>query len=101
MKLIRAAVSSVEKLFRENRQFKKCGVIMTALVPQNNVQHCLFDEADREKRARLMRAVDAINAKIGVPLRWAAEGLLQPWQAKFLRRSKRFTTSFAELPEVA
>jgi DNA polymerase V len=101
MKLIRAAVSSVEKLFRLNHQFKKCGVIMTALVPQNRVQRSLFADADREKKARLMRTVDAINTKVGVPLRWAAEGLLQPWQVKFLRRSKRFTTSFAELPEVA
>jgi len=100
-KLIRMALLSVEKLYRKGYQFKKCGVILTGLVPENRVQRCLFDNADREKNARLMRAVDAINAKASTPIRWAAEGSIQNWQVKFLRRSKRFTTSWNELPEVA
>ena len=101
MELIRMALLSVEKLYRKNCQFKKCGVILVGLVPESQVQRGLFNESEREKSARLMRAVDSINAKVSCPLRWAAEGLLQDWQVKFLRRSKRFTTSFAELPEVA
>jgi len=99
--LIRAALLSIEKLYRRNRRFKKCGVILTGLVPENRVQRCLFDDVHRTKSARLMRAVDAINAKVGSPIRWAAEGLIQNWQVKFLRRSKRFTTSWNELPDVA
>jgi hypothetical protein len=47
-----------------------------------------------------MQAVDAINAKANSPIRWAAEGLIQNWQAKFKKRSKRFTTCWSELPEV-
>ena len=101
MELIRAALSSTEKLYRQNHQFKKCGVVLTGLVPENQMQRGLFDNAEREKRNRLMRAVDAINAKVNSPVRWAAEGLTQRWQVKFLRRSGRFTTSWKELPEVA
>jgi DNA polymerase V len=100
MELIRAASSSTEKLFCEGFQFKKCGVILTGLVPENQAQQGLFDNADREKNKRLMRAVDAINAKINTPVRWAAEGLIQPWQVQFKRRSRRFTTCWSELPEV-
>jgi DNA polymerase V len=99
--LIRAALSSIEKLYRRNCRFKKCGVILTRLVPENRVQRCLFDDVNRTKSARLMRAVDAINANVGSPIRWAAEGLIQNWGVKFLRRSRRFTTSWNELPEVA
>jgi DNA polymerase V len=55
---------------------------------------------DREKSRRLMKAVDAVNARMDTPLRWAAEGLQQPWQVKFKRRSSHFTTSWAELPKV-
>jgi DNA polymerase V len=101
MELIRAATSSVEKVYRKNYRFNKCGVVLLGLVPQNRTQGSLFDGADREKTARLMRAVDAINTKVNSPVRFAAEGLLKPWQTKFRRRTKRFTTSFAELPEVA
>ncbi|MCX5638566.1 MAG: DUF4113 domain-containing protein [Planctomycetota bacterium] len=99
--LIRAALLGIEKLYRRNCQFKKCGVILTGLVPENRVQRCLFDDVNREKSARLIRAVDAINAKINSPVHWAAEGLSQDWRVKFLRRSRQFTTSWNELPEVA
>jgi DNA polymerase V len=92
---------SIEKLYRKGCQFKKCGVVLTGLVPESRVQRCLFDDVNREKSARLMRAVDAISAKMSSPLRWAAEGLIQDWQVKFKRRSRRFTTSWNELPEVA
>jgi DNA polymerase V len=100
MELIRAAASSVERIYLKNCQFKKCGVVLLGLVPQTCVQRGLFDSVDRQKIARLMRAVDAINTKANCPIRWAAEGLLKGWQTKFRRRTKRFTTSFAELPEV-
>jgi len=101
IELIRASVSSIDKLYRSNCRFKKCGVILIGLVPENQVQQCLFDNADKEKSNRLMQAVDAINAKINPPLRWAAEGLLQPWHVKFRRRSPHFTTAWNEILEVA
>lgn len=98
--LIKAALLSVEKLYRGTYQFKKCGVVLVGLVPESQVQRGLFDSADREKNRRLMQAVDAINAKVSSPIRWAAEGLIQDWQVKFRRRSRRFTTCWSELPEV-
>ncbi len=54
------------------------------------MQRGLFDNAEREKAARLMRAIDAINAKVDSPVRWAVEGINQPWQVKFERRSDRY-----------
>ena len=98
--LIRAAILSIEKLYRRGCQFKKCGVIMIGLVPEDRMQRGLFDNAEREKATRLMRAIDAINAKVSSPIRWAVEGINQPWQAKFKRRSKRYTTRWDELPIV-
>lgn len=100
MELIRAASFSTEKLYRKGYQFKKCGVILTGLVPENQAQQGLFDNAGREKNNRLMQAVDAINAKTNTSVHWAAEGLVQPWQVQFKRRSRRFTTRWNELPEV-
>lgn len=99
--LIRAALSCIEKLYRKGCQLKKCGIILNALVPEKQVQQNLFDRFDRQKSRRLMEAVDRINARTDSGLRWAAEGLGQPWQVKFKRRSKRYTTCWNELPEVA
>ena len=99
--LIRAALSSIERLYRKNCKFKKCGVVLLGLVSQDRIQRNLFDETDREKSRRLMRAVDAVNARVDSPIYWAAEGLSKDWHVKFRRRSKRFTTCWDELPEVA
>jgi len=98
--LIRAALLSIDYLYRKNCQFKKCGVILTALVSESRIQQSLFDNTDREKSHRLMKAVDAVNARVSSPLRWAAEGLCQSWQVKFNRRSCRYTTRWDELLKV-
>jgi DNA polymerase V len=99
--LISSALACIDKLFRKGHQFKKCGIILTGLVPQDRIQQSLLDSLDRAKSRRLMQAVDAVNARLDCPLRWAAEGLKQSWQVKFKRRSGRYTTCWCELPEVA
>ncbi|HAL44771.1 MAG: hypothetical protein A2Y12_20275 [Planctomycetes bacterium GWF2_42_9] len=99
--LINAAVWCIENLYRENCQFKRCGIILNDLVPQENVQHSLFDNTDRQKSKRLMEAIDKINCKGDASLRWAVEGLNQSWQVRFKRLSKRYTTNWKEIPEVA
>ena len=99
--MIDYAAKAVERLYREGFQYNKAGVILGGLVPQANVQANLFDKVDRQKSRRLMAAVDAVNMRLPfTPLRWAAEGITQPWQAKFSKRSKRYTTRWDELAEV-
>jgi DNA polymerase V len=100
--LIDYAARAVERLYRKGFLYNKAGVILSDLVPENRVQGNLFDEADRQKSRRLMRAVDAVNGRLPYkPLMWAAEGINQPWRTKFTRRSKRYTTQWDELVEVA
>ena len=59
----------------------------------------LFDGMDRERSARLMAALDEVNARWGhgalVP---AATGLRRPWAIRFGHRSPRYTTRVEELP---
>ncbi|MBN2589299.1 MAG: Y-family DNA polymerase [Sedimentisphaerales bacterium] len=98
--LIRAASSGIERIYREKCQFKKCGVILLCLVPENKVQQNLFDRTDREKARRLMKVVDMINARSSVPIRWAAEGMDRKWHVEFKRRSPRYTTNWDELVKV-
>jgi DNA polymerase V len=100
VELVRASLLSIDDLYRKSCKFKKCGVILTNLVSESQIQRSLFDNTDREKSKRLMQAVDAVNARVGSPLRWAAEGLSQSWQAKFNRRSCRYTTRWEELLKV-
>lgn len=101
IELIRNACRCIDRLYRKGCAFKKCGLILNGLVPENRTQQGLFDDVDRLKSRRLMQAVDAVNTRLNSPLQWAAEGLEQSWKVKFNRRSNRYTTRWEELPEVA
>ena len=101
IELIQGARASIDRLHRTGCAFKKCGIILGGLVVENRIQRNLFDNVDREKSGRLMRTIDALNAGSDCPVRWAAEGINQPWKLKFQRRSRRYTTCWDELLEVA
>ena len=99
--LIRGALRCIGKLYRRGFLFKKAGIVLNGLVSEERIQGNLFDSVDREISGRLMQAIDAVNTRLNCPLRWAAEGLGQPWKARFNRRSYRYTTRWDELPPVA
>jgi len=100
--LIRAALEAVESLYRPDYRFKKSGVMLTDLIPTDKVQRTFFDPIDRQKSQRLMRTLDSLNLRLSSnPLRWAAQGIHQPWRAKFNQRSLRYTTRWDELLEVS
>jgi DNA polymerase V len=101
MEIIRAALLCIDNLYREGYAYKKAGIIFNALVHEDRVQKNLFDDIDREKSKRLMKAIDAVNTRSGHSVRWAAEGLGQPWKVLFKKRSRRYTTRWSDLPEVA
>jgi len=98
--LISYAVKGAAAIFRQGLRYKKAGVIAGQIVPQEQVQGNLFDEADRQRSKRLMETLDRINAKSSAPVWYAAEGIQRQWQTRFQKRSKRFTTSWDELKEV-
>jgi DNA polymerase V len=97
--LLRYALLSVERNFREGYRYNKAGVMLTALVPASQRQHDLFEDQDRERSSRLMRVLDRLNAEMGAgTLRYAAEGYVKRWRARFERRSPAYTTNWRDLP---
>lgn len=97
--LIRAAQRGATKIFRPGFRYAKAGIILNDLVSARSAPRPLFDARDVEQSDRLMTALDAVNAKFGrgalVP---ASAGIKRDWQAKFDRRSPRYTTNIKELP---
>lgn len=85
--LIAAAKYGVQAAWREGHRYSKCGVVTVDLIRLEDAPRPLFDGIDRERSARLMAALDAVNARFGrgtlVP---AAAGLKRPWSTKFERR---------------
>ena len=81
--------------------FKKAGVILWQISPDNPRQQDLFDPIDRSKQKALMEAIDAINRKNGHgTIRQAVQGTGCRFDLKREYMSKRFTTDIHEILKV-
>ena len=100
--LIHAALRGLELIFRDGYEYKKAGVIMQGLQPENIQQGNLFlPHYDSDKQQRLMKTVDRLNNKWGQDtLFWAASGIKKSWATKRENVSPRYTTCWSELPIV-
>ena len=82
-------------------KFKKAGVILWQISPDNPRQQDLFDPIDRNRQKALMEAIDAINRKNGHgTIRQAVQGNGCRFDLKREYMSKRFTTDIHEILKV-
>ena len=63
--ILKAALSGLEKIFKPNYMYKQAGVTLTDICNKNQIIHSLFETGTEQKRAKLMQAIDNINAKFG------------------------------------
>lgn len=63
--IVNAALKGLDKIFVEGLTYKKAGVMVSGIVPENQVQGTFFEDVDRAKHQKLMQALDKINAKGG------------------------------------
>ena len=101
--LTHAALKGLEAIFQAGYRYKKAGVLLTLLSDKNSRQSTLFDDQTaREKSARLMAAIDAINRAYGRDtVHLAVSGTLQRWVMRAGNRSPNYTTRWDELPLVS
>lgn len=99
--LIKYAQRNLKKIYKAGYSYKKAGVIMMGLVPENRIQGSLFNPMLSNKKRRLIETVDRVNRKLGRGVvRYAAEGINRPWVMKQLRKSKCFTTRWEDLMKI-
>jgi DNA polymerase V len=99
-RLVGAASSIAERLFRPGRVYKKAGVMLPFLERQETAPRSLFDRPD-PSAGRLMQALDAIQAAHGRgSVRFAVEGIRKAWEMKQDRRSHCYTTRLQDAPTV-
>lgn len=65
--IVKAALVALSNVYRKGIQYKKCGVILSCITPENTLQLSLFDYdmEKREKMDKLAGVLDAINASSG------------------------------------
>ncbi len=102
IELVQAASDALQHIFREGVAYKRAGVVITRIIPQEQVQLSLFSPTNPERHRKLMQHIDAYNRKEGnEAIKLAAQGTSnKTWHPKTEHLSPRYTTHFKEILKV-
>jgi DNA polymerase V len=98
LEFIHHTVMTLKRLYRKGYNYKKSGVIATDIIPEENLQCSLWDDADREKHKKLTRIMDTINTRMGKgKIKFAVQGTQRNWKMKQEKLSPSYTTRWEDL----
>ncbi|MDX5347096.1 MAG: Y-family DNA polymerase [Hymenobacteraceae bacterium] len=101
LELVQYASLAIKRMYKDGYRYKKSGVIVSELRPENQVQRSLLDVIDRDKHQHLMQALDKLNSRYGKDqIITAAQGTTRPWHMKSAMLSPCYTTRLSDLPVV-
>ena len=99
--LIFYAGKAFERIYRPDYNYKKAGVLVLDLVPNNQQQGSLFDRIDRSKAEKLMKCIDNTNSVFGKNvIRYASQGYGKRWRLKQERISPCYTTRWQDVIKI-
>jgi len=98
IEIVNYAHKALEMIFREGYQYKKAGVIITEIVPDDGVQLDMFDTVDREKHKRIMEVMDKLNSGFTTnQLVLASQATARTWKLKQEKLSRCYTTKLSDV----
>lgn len=97
--LLHYARMALERIWKEGFNFKKVGIILIDLVPEEMIQYGLYDRRDRSRDRRLMNAVDSINRQLGGRdiVRFATQGYSRKWRLRQEKLCPCYTTRLEDV----
>lgn len=94
------AIKMLAEIFEEGEIYKKAGVIVTQIIPQDQKQFHLFEE-ENPKHQKLMKVIDDFHKKTGErKIRLGNQDLQRTWKMKQNHLSKKYTTDIKDIFEV-
>ena len=91
------AVKAIKEIFKVGIKYKRAGVIVTGLVPNNNYQLDIF-EHENPKHKSLMSAIDYINKKYHADkIKLGSQDLERTWKMRQERLSPKYTTDINDI----
>ncbi|MDP5107321.1 MAG: Y-family DNA polymerase [Polaribacter sp.] len=92
-----AAIEAVKTIFQTGIKYKRAGVIVTGLVPNDNFQLNLFS-SENPKHKPLMAAIDKLNSKFNADkIKLGNQDLNRTWKMRQERLSPKFTTNINDV----
>jgi DNA polymerase V len=99
--LIKPAVKLVDQLYEKGQLYKKAGVMLSGIIPDESIQGNLFLTESKNSERKLMDMIDNVNfSQRDDVLKFAASGTTRDWKMRQELRSPRYTTRWDELYEV-
>ena len=99
--IIAIAKKILERIFAPNRRYKKCGIVLVDLVPEDEPSSDLFLAKENPKRKALMQTVDMLNGRYGKnSVFFGAMGTTAAWESRSNQNSGHNTTEWNHLPIV-
>jgi DNA polymerase V len=100
--LINHAFFGLERIFKPEYLYKKAGIMLTGIFPEDQVQLNFFTSRDNEKEKALMSAVDKINTRFGRgKIQFGASGISRDWKSRPAKRSPCYTTKWPDILSVS
>ena len=95
--IIETALLLTKRIFKNNYQYKKAGVLLSGLCDESEIQETLF-EKKYNQNSDLMSAIDAINYRYGRDtLQMASECKVGNWKQKRENCTRNYTTQIDRL----
>lgn len=92
---------ALDSIYLPNLEYKRAGVVLIDIIPEEYVLRDFFDNKDRNKQQRLNQTLDEINKKNGhATVKLAVEGNGYSENVRQEHLSKRFTTNLNDLIEI-
>ncbi len=91
------AVKMLTEMFEEGEIYKKAGIIVTQIIPQDQKQFHLFEE-ENPKHQKLMKVIDDFHKKTGErKIRLGNQDLQRTWKMRQNHLSKKYTTDIKDI----
>lgn len=91
------ATEGLQKIFKEGIPYKRVGVIVMQLTPEDCSQRGIWENSS-EKQNTLFSVVDKLNLALGADkVKLASQDLGRTWKMRQERLSRRYTTRLSEI----
>lgn len=100
--LLKAATKLVDELYRDGVPYKKAGILLYDLVPEQVDQRSLFEDVQEAKTASLTPLIDILNTRLSGRAAVLVGSYLKgaEWESSSAKRSPAYTTSWSDLVTV-
>lgn len=97
IELSKFATYGLEKIFKKGFEYKKAGVIVMDIIPENTKQICLYENSNPKHRIAF-NVIDKINDKLGSQkIKLASQDPVRTWKMRQERLSPKYTTNLRDI----